>query len=86
MAEAVGVVVMVGVLVAVGVTVAVAVGVAVSVGVGVGLDMNENEGPLDPVSHRMSTTTPTAMRMIAAAPIRKGVVLWRRLRYESITS
>ena len=85
-AEAVGVLVTVGVMVAVGVSVAVAVGVAVSVGVGVGLDMNDNAGPLDPVSQRISTTMPTAIRMIAAAPIRNGVVLWRRLRYDSITS
>ena len=79
-AEAVGVVVMVGVLVPVGGAVAVAVGVAVSVDVGVGLAMKDSEGPLEPVSHRTRTTIPTAMSTIAAPPIRKGVVFWRRLR------
>ena len=82
---AVGVMVTVGVLVAVGVTVAVAVGVAVSVAVGVGLAKKEIAGPLDPVSHRIRTTIPTAIKTIARPPKSSGRVFWRLLRYESIT-
>ena len=73
------------VLVGVGDAVAVAVGVAVSVEVGVGLAMKDSEGPLEPVSQSTRTTMPTAMSTIAAPPIRKGVVLCRLLRYESMT-
>ena len=84
-ADAVGVLVTVGVLVAVGVCVEVAVGVAVSVAVGVGLAMNDSAGTPDPVTQSTIATIPMAMSIIAAPPIKKGVVFWRLLRYESIT-
>ena len=80
MAVTVGVSVGVGVSEAVGVTVLVAVAVFVTVAVGVSVDRKEIAGISPPRSHMITTTTPTANRMIASPPIKNGPVFCRLLR------